>query len=230
MSNNQLHFKRHAGDSVDAISLSIDTLVIAGWAGRNVEAINHHIEELAAIGIPRPSTTPLFYRVAAETLTQADRLVVLGPDSSGEVEPVVVSLADGLWIGVGSDHTDRKAETFGIALSKQMCGKPVGTDLWRYDDVIKHWDELQIRSWMTIDGERVLYQDNSIASLRTPQDLIDRYTSGKGLPTGALMYCGTPAAIGGIRMGSRFEMEIHDPVLKRSLRHAYDVVPLPVVS
>ena len=51
---------------------------------------------------------------------------MLGPDTSGEVEPVVVALADGLWIGLGSDHTDRKAETMGIALSKQLCGKVMG--------------------------------------------------------------------------------------------------------
>ena len=118
-------------------------MIIAGWAGRNEAAIEHHIEELAALGIPRPSTTPLYYRVAAQTLTQDSRLVVLGPDSSGEVEPVVVAMADGLSIGIGSDHTDRKAEAQGIALSKQLCGKPVGRHLWSYADVEDHWDELR---------------------------------------------------------------------------------------
>ncbi len=225
-----LRFRRHAGNIQDSVAIEIDTLVIAGWAGRNAAAIEHHIEELAALGIPRPSTTPLFYRVAAETLTQTDKLTVLGPDGSGEVEPVIVSMADGLWVGIGSDHTDRKAEAHGIALSKQMCGKPVGIELWRYEDVEKHWDELQLRSWMTIAGKKTLYQESSISALRSPRDLVERYTGGKSLPTGTLMFCGTPAAIDGIRMGSRFEMEITDPVLQRSLRHAYDVVELPVVS
>ena len=106
----------------DRIAVAIEHLIIAGWAGRDAAAIEHHIEELAALGIPRPSTTPVYYRVAAATLTQAERFVVLGPDSSGEVEPFIVSLADGLWVGLGSDHTDRKAEAVGIALSKQLCG------------------------------------------------------------------------------------------------------------
>ena len=44
------------------------------------------------------------------------------------------------------------------------------------------------------------------------------------------MYCGTPGAIGGIRPGTRFEMELEDPVLGRMLRHAYDIKVLPVVS
>jgi hypothetical protein len=214
----------------DHVSVDITSLIIAGWAGRNAAAIEHHIEELAALGIPRPSTTPLYYRVAAQTLTQASTLSVLGPDSSGEVEPVLVSMADGLWIGIGSDHTDRKAEASGIALSKQMCGKPVGSTLWAYADVEPHWDELTIRSWATIDGERVLYQDSPIASLRTPRDLVQRQNGSDTLPPGTLMFCGTPGAIGGIRPATRFEMEIVDPVLKRSLSHAYDIDVLPVVS
>src|SRR5256885_9695 len=124
-----LTFDRVSTTRQDRIAVEIDHLIIAGWAGRDAAAIEHHIEELAALGIPRPSTTPVYYRIAAATLTQAERFVVLGPDSSGEVEPVIVSLADGLWIGVGSDHTDRKAETVGIALSKQLCGKSIGRQL-----------------------------------------------------------------------------------------------------
>jgi hypothetical protein len=145
-----LQFNRIAKDRTDRVGVEIDALIIAGWAGRDAAAIEHHIEELAALGVPRPSTTPLYYRVAAQTLTQSSRLVVLGPDSSGEVEPVLVAMADGLWIGIGSDHTDRKAEASGIALSKQLCGKPVGAQLWSYADVEGHWDKLVIRSWAAI--------------------------------------------------------------------------------
>jgi len=225
-----LEFNRMACSRIDRIKIDIHSLIIAGWAGRDEAAIEHHIEELAAIGVPRPSTTPLYYRVAAQTLTQANELVVLGPDSSGEVEPVVVAMADGLWIGIGSDHTDRKAEAAGIALSKQLCGKPVGRDLWAYGDVEEHWDQLILRSWATINGERVLYQDSPVSSLRTPRDLIRRHTGADTLPAGTLMFCGTPGAIGGIRPAMRFEMELKDPVLNRSLTHGYDIPVLPVVS
>jgi hypothetical protein len=225
-----LQFNRTAKDRNDRVGVEIDSLIIAGWAGRDAAAIEHHIEELAALGVPRPSTTPLYYRVAGQTVTQAGRLVVLGPDSSGEVEPVIVAMADGLWIGIGSDHTDRKAEASGIALSKQLCGKPVGTQLWSYADVEGHWDQLSIRSWATINGERVLYQDSPVSSLRTPRDLIQRQNGTDTLPAGSLMFCGTPGAIGGIRPATRFEMELRDPVLNRSLTHSYDIEVLPVVS
>ncbi|WP_199084906.1 DUF2848 domain-containing protein [Bosea sp. ASV33] len=225
-----LTFERISTAGGDRIAVAIDNLIIAGWAGRDAAAIEHHIEELAALGIPRPSTTPVYYRVAAANLTQAERFVVLGPDSSGEVEPFVVSLADGLWVGVGSDHTDRKAEAVGIALSKQLCGKPVGTQLWRYEEVEAHWDRLVLRAYATIDGVRTLYQESAVASLQTPRDLIRKHTGADTLPVGTAMYCGTPGAIGGIRPATRFEMELEDPVLGRTLRHGYDIEVLPVVS
>jgi hypothetical protein len=225
-----LTFDRTAQDRTDRVGVEINSLIIAGWAGRDAAAIEHHIEELAAIGVPRPSTTPLYYRVAAQTATQSEHLVVLGPDSSGEVEPLVIAMADGLWIGIGSDHTDRKAEAMGIALSKQLCGKPVGAQLWSYADVEGHWDQLVIRSWAVINGERVLYQESSVSTLRTPRDLIRKHTGVDTLPAGTLMFCGTPGAIGGIRPATRFEMELNDPVLNRSLTHGYDIEVLPVIS
>jgi Protein of unknown function (DUF2848) len=223
-----LHFTRHANGRTDKITAEINTLVIAGWTGRDAAAIQHHIEELAAIGVPRPSTVPLFYRVAATQLTQATTLQVLGPDSSGEVEPVVVALADGLWLGIGSDHTDRKAESISVALSKQLCGKVIGTELWRLDEL--DWDKLVLRSHAEIGGQRVLYQEGSAAGIRSPDDLIRRYTNADTLPPGTAMLCGTLGAKGGIRPGTRFEMEIEDPVRRRSLRHAYTIEALPVIA
>jgi hypothetical protein len=224
-----LLFERIASSLRDTVRPEIDTLVIAGWAGRDEAALAHHVEELAAIGVPRPSSMPVFYRVAAQTLTQAPVLQVLGPDSSGEVEPVIVALDDGLWLGLGSDHTDRRAETMGIALSKQLCGKPVSRTLWRLSEVEAHWDALAMRAHAVIDGERVLYQEGALASLRPPADLMARRPGGP-LPAGTAMFCGTLGAIGGIRPASRFEMELHDPVLGRTIAAAYDVEILPVIS
>ena len=122
---------------------AIKNLVIAGWTGRNVAALEAHIKELEAIGVKRPKTVPIFYRVACSLLTTATFIEVMADKSSGEVEFVLFALDDGLWLGVGSDHTDRKAETIGVTLSKQLCAKPVGATLWRYDEVKPHWDKLE---------------------------------------------------------------------------------------
>ena len=207
-----------------------DTLIVAGWTGRDTAALEHHIDELAAIGIPRPSSVPVFYRTSVNGLTQTKRLEVLGPDTSGEVEPVLFGLEDDVWLGLGSDHTDRKAETMGIALSKQLCGKVVGPELWRLSDVLAHWDRLVMRSFATINGKQVLYQQGELAAMRPPSDLLSRYDGSTTLKPRAVMFCGTVGAIGGIRPAARFEMELEDPVLGRKMTHAYDVVDLPVVS
>jgi len=223
-----LSFTRHFGGKTDQVSMVPETLIVAGWTGRDEAALNHHIEELAAIGVPRPTSVPVFYRNAVTNVVQTDRLEVLGPDTSGEVEPVIVALNDGLWIGLGSDHTDRKAETMGIALSKQLCGKVMASALWRFDEISKHWDRIVIRSYATIDGVRTLYQEGALALMRDPVDLMTRY--GNPFFAGTIVMCGTIGAKGGIRPAARFDMELEDPVLKRRMAHCYDVIVLPVVS
>lgn len=207
---------------------AIRALVIAGWTGRDAAAVEKHIRELEAIGVPRPKRTPIFYRAAASLLTTADGIEVLGDASSGEVECVVYALDDGLWVGLGSDHTDRKAETFGVSLSKQLCAKPVSAHIWRYDDVAPHWDRLILRSFAHIGGARRLYQEGAVAGMRPPPELIRLYTGGDELPRGSAMFCGTLAVHGGIAAAERFEMELEDPVLRRTLRQSYTIHTLPI--
>jgi len=201
--------------------------VIAGWTGRDVSALEKHIRELEALGVKRPKSTPIFYRVAAGLLTTGEAIEVLGDHSSGEVEFVLLALADGLWLTVGSDHTDRKAEAIGVSLSKQMCAKPIARTAWRYDEVLPHWERVVLRSFATRNGKRELYQEGSVAVMRTPDDLIKRYTGAGSLPTGTGMFCGTLAVHGEIGPAERFEIELEDPVLGRKLAHAYAIKTLP---
>ncbi len=226
----RLAFDGHAKGAVEKVSVEISDLVIAGWTGRDVAALNHHIEELKAIGVQPPSQVPIYYRAAAQMLTQADHIQVLGDDSSGEAEPVLVGADGRLWVTLGADHTDRKVESYGIAVSKQMCAKPVGRVAWRFEEVEPHWDRLILRSFIHEAGARVLYQEGPLANIRSPRELILGWRNDKRLPMGAVMFCGTMPAIGGIRSSPRFEMELEDPVLGRKLSHAYDVQVLPIVS
>jgi hypothetical protein len=206
---------------------AIKNLVIAGWTGRNVAALEAHIKELEAIGVKRPKSVPIFYRVARSLLTTDDTIEVMADKSSGEVEFVLYALDDGLWLGVGSDHTDRKAETIGVTLSKQLCAKPVGATLWRYDDVKPHWDKLTLRAFAADGGSRRLYQEGPVTNMRSPEELIRLYTGGDRLAPGTAMFCGTFAVHGGISTSGAFEMELDDPVLQRKLSHSYRIVSLP---
>jgi Protein of unknown function (DUF2848) len=205
----------------------VDSLVIAGWTGRNVEALEAHIKELEAIGVKRPKSVPIFYRVACSLLTTAKAIEVMADKSSGEVEFVLFALNDGLWLGVGSDHTDRKAETVGVTLSKQLCAKPVGATLWRYDEVKPHWDKLKLRSTVPDGGRRRLYQEGPVTNMRSPEELIRLYTGSDKLKAGTAMFCGTFAVHGEISYSGTFDMELEDPVLGRKLTHGYKIVSLP---
>jgi hypothetical protein len=227
----KLEFRIEVKDGARTATVDLSNVVVAGWAGRDHAAIEHHIEELAAIGVPRPSAVPLYYRIADNQLTQAERVQAVGPHSSGEVEAFVFDVDGELMVSIASDHTDRKLESHSVALSKQICVKPVGRSAWRYADVADHWDELIIRSTIEENGQRVAYQEGPLATLRTPLDLIAGYTAGAStLPAGTGMTCGTVAVQGGIRPAQVFEMELHDPKLGRSLHHRYVVEILPEIA
>jgi hypothetical protein len=206
--------------------VEIDDLVIAGWTGRDPATVEHHIAELEAIGVARPRTVPCFYRVGANLLTTAEQFDVTGSDSSGEAEFVLLSLSQGLFVGVGSDHTDRKVEAYGVTVSKQMCPKAVSRELWPFATVEDHWDSLILRSWVTRDGKTELYQQGPVSRMLAPRDLMARYSGGT-LPSGWVMYCGTLPLLAPMGGAERFEVELEDPVLSRRLRHAYSTRELP---
>ncbi|VVD99791.1 hypothetical protein PMO31116_02043 [Pandoraea morbifera] len=231
------------------VDVPVDTLIIAGWAGRDRDAVEHHIAELAALGVRRPSSTPCFYRLSPALLSQDEAIDVVGQTSSGEAECVLVRHGDALLVSVGSDHTDREVEAYGVTVSKQICAKPVARDAWHLADVAAHWDRLELRSWVTCAGKRRLYQEGTVAGLLAPRELMARLEAGAGagagavgidgavaagsvggLRSGAAMFCGTLAAIGGVAGGERFEIELHDPVLDRTIRHGYVTQALAIAD
>ena len=226
----KLDFTRETETGSSTLHADIRNLIIAGWAGRDIDAIEHHIQELAEIGVPRPSAVPLFYRVATNQLVQEGTVQVVGDQSSGEVEAFVFTVDGVQYLSIASDHTDRKLESYSVALSKQLCIKPVARTAWRLDEVIDYWDELQIRARIVENGQEVAYQDGTLASLRTVADLVQRYNGKLALADGDGLTCGTVAVIGNIRPAAEFEMELYDPRRQRSIRHRYSLNILPEVA
>ena len=221
----------HEAGGVREAQVAVSALVIAGWTGRDPAAIEHHIEELAAIGVPRPSQVPLFYRVSASQLSSAALIEAVGDQSSGEVEPVLFRHEGRWWLSAGSDHTDRRAEAWSVALSKQLCAKPVAADAWPWEAVAPHYDTLRLQSW-AIDGERrERYQDGAGAALRPPAELLRLWVEQGGeTPEGMVMFCGTVGALSGIRAAARFEYRWTCEAIGASAGGAYDVRVLPVIS
>jgi hypothetical protein len=160
-----LAFTIDAQGTATPLTLAINQAVIAGWTGRDPVARDKHIAELEAIGIARPATTPIYYRVSARRITTADSIEVSGNDSSGEVEFVLIGWQGRIFVGLGSDHTDRKVEAYSVTVSKQMCDKVMAPVLWELEEVAGHWDQMILRSYAWIDGAHVLYQEGKLDSM-----------------------------------------------------------------
>ncbi len=231
MSSIKIKAKFHEASGTAERELTISQAVIAGWTGRDPAAVQKHIKELEELGVKPPATTPIFYRCSATRITTAETIEATGTASSGEVEYVLLQTGGKMWVGVGSDHTDREVETYGVTVSKQMCDKPIAMSFWAYDACAPHWDKLMLRSFIPENGGRVLYQEGAVAGMLSPADLIGRYTNGgKALAEGTIMFCGTFAAKGGIRPAPRFDYEIEDPVLGRKITGGYAITTLPVLG
>jgi hypothetical protein len=216
------------------IDAPVGNLIVAGWTGRNRAAVEHHIEELKAIGVPPPSTTPLFYRVSPELASTDTEQYFLGDTASGEVEPVIIYDGKDLYLGTGSDHTDRAWETQSVAVSKQMCPKPIAPMVWRFEEIKNDLDRLTIKSWVH-DGqgdEWRLYQDGMLAQIMPLSDLLDlsALTQNHRPGTLSVMLCGTVPTIGEIAPATYFKFELADPTTGKSIVHQYQSHYLPVAA
>jgi len=220
----------HDSSGTRRIEIAVDQAVVAGWTGRDAAAVEKHIKELEALGVKRPATTPIFYRVSAARLTTDETIEAVGESSGGEVEFVLLQHAGKLWVGTGSDHTDREVEKYGVTVSKQMCDKPIAPVFWAYDEVAPHWDRLLLRAHVVEGGKRTLYQEGAVSAMIHPQALLGRYVANGQLPDRTIMFCGTLAAHGGVRATNEFAFQLEDPVLGRKIAHAYKVRTLPILG
>src|SRR5258708_4709274 len=130
MSTHALSISLVSRNAEQACVAAVEACVIAGWTGRDAVALEKHIVELEALGVKRPASTPIFYRASKQRLLTGGAIEAVGNASSGEVEYVVLQYRGNLWVGVGSDHTDREVETYGVTVSKQMCDKPIAPMFW----------------------------------------------------------------------------------------------------
>jgi hypothetical protein len=203
-------------------------LICAGWVGRDKEALQAHIDELAEHGVPGPTRTPIYMNFSPYLATTSDAIDVVSPESSGEVEYLFLRQKEGTYIGVGSDQTDRGFEKFSIPASKQMCAKIMAPVVWPYQEVKDHWNQIVIRSWTTSNGKRALYQEDSLATILGVEALLEQLPRDAGLPTdGLILFSGTIPTKMGLIYGERFDFEMEDPVLERKIRHGYHVRVLP---
>jgi hypothetical protein len=184
-------------------------VVLAGYTGRDQAAVQHHIDELAAHGVPVPARVPAFYSVTPNLVVAANAIDVLGAETSGEVEFLLLHAGGGLWVGLGSDHTDRGLERESVTHAKQTSPKVVCPDLWGHDDVAGHWDRLVLRSYA--GAGRRPYQEGPVTAMLDPHDILERVQArtGRGLDD-VLVFSGTLGLLSELDCSDRFAAELVD--------------------
>jgi hypothetical protein len=217
-------------DADGAHDLTID-LVRAynlGFTIRDAEKMQRHLEECNRVGVPIPQVTrpPLVMPISPWAVLTDDVIPVQRPKTSGEVEIATVVDADGtVYVGVGSDHTDRSLECIDIPWSKQVAPNVIAPTLWRWDDVAGHWDDVQMESWVVDDGERRKYQEASVAEFWTPAEMLEGLRDSVVDPGGALAFLsGTVVSIEEtLRFAQEWTIRLADPALGRTIEHTYRV-------
>lgn len=208
-----------------------ERMVNAGYTRRNQGEVRRHIEELAKKGIPGPPTTPTLYPVIRRALIKDPVIEVYGRETCGEIEYVLlVERDDRIFVGVGSDHTDRKLEERDIPRAKQICPNVTGATVWPLDEVADHWDELTLCCRQVVDGTEILYQAGPLSQLIAPRELLAFVRGKAGSPlNGTVIFSGTLASLtGGFLYGSALLAELADRRLDRRLHLAYEIRPLEV--
>lgn len=195
--------------------------IVAGYTGRDPAAVQHHIDELAAIGVAPPPEVPMFYPVDSATYSTASEFPGGEALTSGEIEPAYIRHNGRFYLGVGSDHTDRDLEVEDIGLSKRACAKPIGRSVVPIDDLATFsLDRVRARSWA--DGE--LYQEGVLSEIRPPHDVVERLLARDGSAEGDFICLGgTLPLLDGAFIGAehwRIELLLPDGTV---LEHEYRI-------
>lgn len=196
--------------------MDVDRVAIAGYTGRDTEAVKAYVAKLEEEGIEPPPSVPMVFDVGADRAVAHDVIDVTGGESCGEVEFVLLVADDGLHVTVGSDHTDRALETQSIALSKQLVPKVVARQAWRWEEVADHWDSLRLTAAVGEDGRP--YQETGVDFFLPPDQILDLV----GAQPGTVVFGGTVSSLaGGFDFDPVFTGRLYDPVLDRSIEFTY---------
>lgn len=211
------------------ITLCMDSCVAAGYTGRDQESVQTHIDELKIMGVPTPYATPALYWISPARLTNADNVLVVGNQTSPEVEFFLAKDKEGtLYVTVASDHTDRELEAVSVGKAKQICDKVLGDIFWKVDDVAGHWDQIEIHSQVFQNGEWIAYQAGTLGQILHYTELLKLVADDSPAGKQPSLLSGTIPIIGGETIfTSACKISMRDPVLKREIVKSYQITSIP---
>ncbi|NIL77871.1 DUF2848 family protein [Rhodococcus sp. B10] len=205
----------------------------AGFAGADQSSVLAHIDELAELGVPRPTSVPTLYNLAPISTSQADEVWVHGDRTSGEAEwALIVDDSNDLLLTVASDHTDRQLETHRIDWGKQIAPDVLARAAWRLSDIDPASNSIRLRSWGSKGGsEDVLLQEGTLDQLLPPAYWIETLTDAGLLVPGTVVLGGTlPMIDPEAQYADTWTVELEDRDKGRALRLSYAIHILPTLE
>ncbi len=210
----------------NTINFKPNTLIIAGFTGKDTTSARKHLEELRELGVPVPEKIPAFYPVDPSMVTDLPEIEVSSKESSGEAEPVLITTGGKMYIAVGSDHTARDLEMKDIAESKKACSKPVSSEVFELEFVLKNWDKMLLRSYVRINGEKVLYQEGRASELLPVHELLEKlrgWNNNANLEESVIFLGTVPLLTGKFVYGDWYRVELIEEKSGVSLNREYTV-------
>ena len=248
---NTLPMTIHPHDGVDYdINVPVVRIGCSRNANRDMQSTQKFIDGVRKEGSKMHGPAGVCFK-SRYLLTNEDVIEVQGPHTSGEIEFIVFTYLNQLFVSVGSDHNDRSIDQMWTPLlgkiqdtakTKQMVPAVVGRDAWPYDDVKEHWDDIVLKSMVSVSGNLVTYQEFALAELLGIEHYINNHSwikdegsfllGGSGpilLSASSEMYTGQ-SNLEGIMFPTDFYFEMIDPVLDRTISHSYDALSLEEID
>ncbi len=204
-----LRFALSAGGERD---VTVRYALNAGYAGRDTQQVQHHVDELAELGVPAPTRIPTLYPLSASLVGRPEVVQVAHAKTSGEAEwaLVVGETPEDLLLTVACDHTDRALEVHGVAWSKQSAPDVLGDVAWPLKDIGHELDQFTLKAWVRHGDTEQLIQDGTLAQLLPPSYWIKEL--GDRLVPGTVLLSGTIPMIAGVdQFADAWRVELTDP-------------------
>ncbi|MGF6906715.1 DUF2848 family protein [Fusobacterium sp. PH5-44] len=209
----------------EELNLIPEHVYVVGYSGSNKEKIYEHIKELEEqLNVAPPKKIPTVFEVSKEILTQDKNLYFVCEKTSGECEFVIIIKNSKIYIGLGSDHSDRELEAISVPKAKQICLKPISYEIWEYEEIKDHFSKIKLSA----KSDSKDYQIGTLADIISVEEILDELKKSLGGPVdNCVIFSGTVPLVAGYEYGKNFYLELNDEILERKIAFDYDINVIP---
>lgn len=224
----------HVDGRTEEDTIHVGRIANLGMASREPPAsdvLEAQLKSMADAGVSRPPERPTIVPKPAHLITTSRTIQVNAANTAGESEFVLFPQADRTYVGVGNDHKDRDLDRGTMHKANSSCPSVVSDHVWVLDEIRDHWDELELRSWVEVDGALREHQRATLLEFMEPETILERVDRRTRQPIrGTAIWSGT-VSVGEavidpfpeVISGPFYLVQLYDPVLERRLLSQYDV-------